>query len=180
MRHTLHFTILAALLFLFGCQDEPTSPGIQPMLVPNTDQGLSFPVYDSFDDIAPLFEQQNDTVYVINFWSTWCKPCVEEMPYFVQLAEDYQGQPLRIVLVSLDFKKDITTKLPKFIEKLPLDLPVVALTDKNQSDWIERVDRRWSGTIPVTVIYRNGQRTFIDTPFKTYQDLKGQVESLEG
>lgn len=168
---------LPLLLLCSACQKAGTA-GIQSILEPNTDQGLSFPVYESFDDIAPLFDQSNDTTYVINFWATWCKPCVEELPFFVELAKRYEGKPLRIALVSLDFKKDITTKLPSFIKDFPLDLPVVALTDKKQATWIDRVDSRWSGTIPITVIYKNGLRFFVDKPFDTYNDLAEQVDRL--
>ncbi|PHI19904.1 thioredoxin [Lewinellaceae bacterium SD302] len=177
---TLNLLIALSLLLLFGCS-EPKTDGITTILQPNTDQGLSFPVYDNFDAIEGLFNQQNDTTYVINFWATWCAPCVEELPHFQQLARDYTGKPLRIVLVSLDFKKDLTTKLPRFIEEFPLDprsLPVVALTDKDQNSWIDRVDSRWTGTIPITVIYKNGLRFFVDKSFSTYQDLKTQVEPL--
>lgn len=178
MRLSFHLCCSTALLLLlYSCQNNASS-GIAPILKPNTDQSLSFPVYESFDEIAPLFEQQNDTTYVINFWATWCKPCVEELPFFVKLSEQYDKKPLRIVLVSLDFKKDISTKLPKFIQEFPLDLPVVALTDKNQAAWIDRVDSRWSGTIPITVIYKNGLRFFVNKPFNTYLELEEQIERL--
>jgi thiol-disulfide isomerase/thioredoxin len=174
---SIYFLLPLLAVLLTNC-GEPKTAGVADILKPNTDQGLSFPVYESFDEIEGLFNQRNDTTYVINFWATWCAPCVEELPHFQQLAEDYSGRPLRIVLVSLDFKKDITTKLPKFIQSFPLDLPVVALTDKDQANWIDRVDKRWSGTIPITVIYKNGLRFFVDKIFPTYQDLKIQVEPL--
>ncbi|MEL6275923.1 MAG: TlpA disulfide reductase family protein [Bacteroidota bacterium] len=125
-----------------------------------------------------MFNQQNDTTYIVNFWATWCKPCVEELPHFQELNEKYAGQPLRIVLVSLDFKKDVHTKLLSFIEERQLELPVVALTDGNQAGWIDRVDNSWGGAIPVTVIYKNGLRHFVNEQFDTYYDLEALVKPL--
>jgi len=171
------------VLFLFGFAgagacSEPEGTGISSILAPAPDGELSFPVYDNFDAIAPLFEQRNDTTYVINFWATWCNPCVEELPHFTELAEKHADAPLRIVLVSLDFKKDITTKLPKFIQDRKLKLPVVALTDPQQAAWIDRVDPKWGGAIPVTVIYKNGLRFFVNEAFDTYQDLESMVSRI--
>lgn len=150
------------------------------LLRPAPDGEYAFPVYSSFEDIAPLFEQRNDTTYVINFWATWCKPCVEELPFLVRLGEEYRDKPVRIILVSLDFEKDLATKLPAFIESFPLPLPVVALTDKPLDQWASRLDADWNGTIPVTVIYKNGLRFFVDRAFKTYPDLQAQVDPLLG
>ncbi|MEL6356336.1 MAG: thioredoxin domain-containing protein, partial [Bacteroidota bacterium] len=95
--------ILLAILLIASC-GSPKTAGIGEVLRPDPTTGLPYPIYDNFDAIEPLFNQQNDTTYIVNFWATWCKPCVEELPHFQELNEKYAGQPLRIVLVSLDFK----------------------------------------------------------------------------
>ena len=168
---------LAMALLLAGCQ-APPSGGIGTLLQPNTNDSLTFPVYSDFADIVPLFEQTNDTTYVINFWATWCKPCVEEMPYFETLATEHVDDPLRIVMISLDFPKDVRGRLYDFVVDRPLDLPVVSLVDTRQGEWIEKVDPEWGGAIPVTVIYKNGLRYFVDEQFSTYQELNEMVEKL--
>jgi len=164
---------------LFGCSlTEPaaTSSVVADLLQPNGEE-LPYPVYESFDDIAPLFTQDDGKTYVINFWATWCKPCVEEMPYFEKLAKE-AGPDTEVIAVSLDFKKDIDTKLKKFVADNP-DLPsVIALADSNYDSWIDRVSPEWSGAIPVTVIYRGDERVFHATRYDSYEELKSSVDAV--
>ena len=72
------------------------------------------PVYENFEDLEPLFNRQTDTTYVINFWATWCKPCVEELPYFEQLFAEHKEEKLKVLLVSLDFPRQLESKLVPF------------------------------------------------------------------
>lgn len=146
------------------------------MLTPNAGE-LPYPVYESFTDIAPLFQQKDDRTYVINFWATWCKPCVEEMPYFEQLARE-AAEDTEVITISLDFKKDISTKLKSFVENHPELPPVIALADDKYNNWIDQVDPEWGGAIPVTVIYRNDERVFHAEKFDSYAELKSTVEAL--
>src|ERR1043165_4592291 len=55
--------------------------------------------------------EQNDTTYVLNFWATWCKPCVEELPGFDSLLVLESKNPVKIILVSLDFKEDLEKRV---------------------------------------------------------------------
>ena len=45
-----------------------------------------------FDEFRPLLYKDNDTTYVVNFWATWCPPCIAEMPSIQKLYEDYQDK----------------------------------------------------------------------------------------
>lgn len=176
----MRYLPLLLLCLLYTCgpaiDSSEDSSYLEELLQPNT-EGLSYPVYDSFSDIEPLFNQQDGKTYVINFWATWCKPCVEEMPYFEQLAAE-SGPDTEVIAVSLDFKKDIDTKLKAFVEGNPNLPPVVALADAKYNDWIDRVDPEWGGAIPVTVIYRNDQRVFHNTKYDSYADLKSAVAEM--
>lgn len=143
----------------------------------NTDT-LPFPALKNFDDLAPLFHQKNDTTYVINFWATWCAPCIHEFPYFERLAKEMEGDAIEIVMVSIDFDKQIRTKLPKFIKEHDVQLPVISLDAPNPHIWLELVDPQWEGSIPITVIYRNDQRRFISGEFPSYEELRKTVEEI--
>jgi thiol-disulfide isomerase/thioredoxin len=138
----------------------------------------SVPIYDNFDGVAPYFERDNDTTYVINFWATWCKPCVEEMPYFEEVQAAYQDQKVQVVLVSMDFERQLESKLKPFLEEWDLQSQVVVITDNKYNNWIDRVDPDWDGAIPVTVIYNAEKRTFYSDQFADKEELLVAVKDF--
>lgn len=140
---------------------------------------LPFPVAEKFSEVEYLFEYQNDTTYVINFWATWCKPCVEELPYFEQLHKELANEKVKVFLISLDFAKDVDTKLLDFVNTRQLQPDVVALTDGKYGDWIDKVSPEWSGAIPVTYIYKNSTNFFHDTQYDSYEDLLSSVKKIK-
>lgn len=155
--------------------DAPANDKIAELLLPNRDS-LPYPVYSSFDQVAALFDEASDEqTLVINFWATWCKPCVEEIPYFEQLANETDA---RVIMVSLDFKKDVATKLKKFVEQRKMKLPVIALADGDYSGWIDRVEPSWAGAIPVTLIRRGKKQVFHPSKFADYDELRTAVAAV--
>lgn len=110
-------------------------------------------VYESFEDFEPLLHNENDTTYVINFWATWCKPCVEEMPGFIELDEKFRNEKFKLILTSMDFETQINSHVKPFIEKNNIKSEVVLLADSKAHEWIDKVDENWSGSIPITIIY---------------------------
>lgn len=72
------------------------------------------------------------------------------MPYFESLNETYKNQKVKVILVSLDFSKQIKSSLFLFLEKKKLQSKVVLLTDTNYNNWLPKIDKDWSGTIPAT------------------------------
>lgn len=116
-------------------------------------KGQDIRTFHLFDDFEPLLHQKNDTIYVINFWATWCKPCVEELPYFLQLNQKFRDKKFKMILVSLDFEKNIDSKLKPYIRDHDIQAEVVLLADSHQYTWIDRVKKDWGGSIPATIIY---------------------------
>jgi len=177
-------TFVFILLLNSGCQtsndpveQKPTNVLTSLLNLENTDT-LPFAIVSDFKQLEPVFNQQNDTTYVINFWATWCAPCVHEFPYFEQLAEETKGQAIEIVMVSLDFDRDIYTKLPRFMKEHAVTLTVVSLVDPNPHIWIDSVDPQWEGSIPITIVYRNRNRKFIAEEFPDYQALLDVVQEV--
>ncbi|PHN08502.1 TlpA disulfide reductase family protein [Flavilitoribacter nigricans] len=174
--------------FFMACAPETTGGSSEqqdvPVAVPTAssetaEPGLPFPVYENFSDLEYLFRYQNDTTYVINFWATWCKPCVAELPYFEQLHSEIGNEKMKVILVSLDFAKDVETKLVSFVKQRQLKPEVIALTDGKYSDWIDKVHPDWGGAIPVTYIYKGDHVLFHDQQYDSFKELKTSVDKIK-
>jgi thiol-disulfide isomerase/thioredoxin len=136
---------------------------------------LMIPVY-SYKELKPLLSLDNDTTYVVNFWATWCTPCVQELPYFVELNTACKGKAFKLVLVSLDFKKDYLQKLQPFVRERSLESQVVVLEDSDSNYWIDDIDRSWSGSIPATLVFKGKDRAFYEKTFHHVDELKDIVK----
>ena len=109
-------------------------------------------------DLQRIFNSNNDTTYVLNFWATWCVPCVKEFPSFQKLAKAHKDEKVKVVMVSLDFKKDFDRTLVLFIKKHPIDGDVYLLDEPDYNSWINKVNPDWEGEIPVTFIFNNANK----------------------
>ena len=130
-----------------------------------------------FDDFIAMSSKQNDTIYVFNFWATWCKPCIEELPSFEAANATYSADKVKVILISLDFKKQLAS-VEKFKADKQLKSTVYLLDEVNYNSWIDRVDSTWTGAIPATVIInnRNHYRKFYEQSFNTKQ-LQEAIEA---
>lgn len=133
-------------------------------------------IFNDFDKLQYIFEQKNDTTYVINFWATWCAPCVAELPYFENLTDHYKNEKIKVILVSLDFEKQITKKLIPFIEKNKIKSEVIVLTDGKSNEWIGKVNEEWGGAIPVTYFYKGDSYIFEDGEFESFDELTSIID----
>lgn len=119
---------------------------------------------------------KTDTLHVVNFWATWCGPCVKELPYFEQLGQAMQGKPVRITLASLDSPSKVEEKVVPFVAERGIKSRVVLFSESNPNRWIPMVDTTWTGSIPATVLYRNGEKlAFAEQEF-LFESLKAFVE----
>lgn len=123
-----------------------------------------------------LKEQATDKTVVYNFWATWCKPCVEEMPYFEQLNQNYAAKGVEVVFVSLDFKSK-QQKVTEFVAQKDLKADVVMLYEPDFNSWIDKISTQWSGAIPATLVVKGKERKFHEGQF-TYQQLEDFVKPL--
>lgn len=131
--------VLVFLLFRLSLNSQV--PGIKPVKVLN------------FDQLEPYLNLKNDTVYLVNFWATWCAPCVAELPAIKAVEKKYSETKFKVLLVSLDMPGHLKTRLIPFLLSNKITSDVVLLDDPDQNRWIDRIDKQWSGEIPFTVIY---------------------------
>ena len=146
----------ACLLLLLSCKNEKKEP-----VVPENDQIEVV----NFQQLETLLSEQKEEVLVVNFWATWCKPCVEEMPYFEEVHDSLGGDDLKVILVSLDFPGKLESQLIPYVKDRGIEPQVVLLDDPHENDWIPKVDPTWSGAIPATLFIKQGKRKFFEKSF---------------
>lgn len=123
--------------------------------------------------------KNNDTTYVINFWATWCKPCVEELPIFERMNEQTNGSKVKVLLVSNDMKRELNGRLPKFIQEKNIQSQVLFMNEMNANDWIELVNKNWSGAIPATwIIKPNKHSDLFHEGELTFEELTKLINQL--
>ena len=118
--------------------------------------------------------KQNDTLYVVNFWATWCKPCVQEMPFFEEASKKFSTEKVKVIYVSLNSVKELAG-VEKFTETKNIQNNVLLLNAPNPNDWIDKIDATWSGAIPATVMYKNGKKVFFKEGGFTQEEINSAI-----
>lgn len=129
-----------------------------------------------FDALESKWINNNDTLYVVNYWATWCKPCIEELPGFYQLDQEYKDKNFKMILVSLDFPNAVEKSVIPFVKREGIECEVVLLND-DPNVWINKVNVNWNGAIPVTQFFYKGKSLFYKEQL-TYEELKEVIEKL--
>jgi len=165
---------LVFLVTLVNCKGE------QNVALDATDvyksKGVEIPMYD-FESFKPLLSINDGKTRVINFWATWCKPCVAELPYFELINSRYPDNEVEVILVSLDLPKQVETKLVPFLRKQKIESKVILLDDPDANSWIPKVNKDWSGSIPATIIYKGNTVNFYERSF-TYNELEKELKKI--
>jgi len=170
-----YWQMFSAALLMLLYSVFPSSEDLMYFPSGSNRDSLSIPVLN-YDQLKPMLEADNDTTYVFNFWATWCVPCVKELPYFIQLDSLYGQEPFRLVLVSLDFKKDYLRKLQPFVKEKGLEDHVLILEDNRSNYWIADIDKSWGGSIPATLVIKGKQRSFYERTFHHVDELSDIVK----
>lgn len=115
------------------------------------------------EDLA-TYIKKSDHPLVVNFWATWCAPCVEELEYFTKDIKNFQQQKAELILVSLDFADAYPAKIASFIKKKNYEANFFWLNETNADHFCPQIDDKWSGSIPSTLFINNktGYRKFFE------------------
>lgn len=119
-------------------------------------------------ELTGILNNESDKLHVINFWATWCAPCVKELPDFQKVVNESDGTKVDFLFVSLDFPSDAEKKLIPFLKKNGYTFQVVLMTEIDYNSWIDEVDAGWQGSIPATLFFNRAREIhrFVDEPME--------------
>ena len=129
-------------------------------------------------DLKHIIDSSNGPT-ILNFWATFCIPCLKELPYFNTASQQYKGNGLELYFVSLDADDAYPKKIKGFTKKLNITAPVIFLDESNADEFCPVVDKNWSGAIPGTLFINNktGYRKFIEEELSP-EALEMEIQKL--
>ena len=131
------------------------------------------------EDLQKMVGGSAGKIQVLNFWATWCAPCIKELPLFEQL--NATRKDIEVSLISIDLDLDPNPdKIYRFIDRKKLKSTVYILDERDPNTWIDKIDKSWSGAIPATLVVNleNGKRRFIEKELKE-GDLEEIINSVK-
>jgi thiol-disulfide isomerase/thioredoxin len=117
--------------------------------------------------------KESKTPLIVNFWATFCVPCIQEIPYFQELTRKYKSKDVSLIFVSLDLKKAYPIEVNEMAKKLKLVFPVVWLDETNADYFCPKIDRRWTGGMPSSLFVNNA------TAYHRFYEEQLSKEKLE-
>jgi len=131
------------------------------------------------EDLQHKIDGKQDKILVMNFWATWCAPCIKELPLFEQMNSSRADVDINLVSIDLDLDPN-PDKVYRFIARKQLKAKVYMLDEKDPNTWIDKIDKSWSGAIPATLVVNpsNGKRRFVEKELKE-GDLEELINSVK-
>jgi len=122
---------------------------------------------------------ESKTPLLVNFWATWCKPCIEEIPYFQKVVQEHSKDSVQLILVSLDYKEEFPTGIAATAKKRKFTVPILWLDEINADYFCPKIDPKWSGAIPASLFINNKTiyRKFFEEQL-SQENLKKEIMAI--
>jgi thiol-disulfide isomerase/thioredoxin len=171
----LNFCLILLLTFTGYAKDIEKGTGKE-----NTKEcSAQIPVVDDVW-LKNKINNRNGKILFVNFWATWCEPCVEEFPDLVKIYDDNKDSNFEFLSVSVNLPSEIDDKVKPFLEKQNADFPVVVIEEKRSEQIINLVNPEWDGTVPATIIFdKNGKRKRFFAEAKSYDFFNKSIEKVK-
>jgi len=153
-----------------SCKHKKNTTSTSPII-----ESIAIKTYDFKNFEKAFLQPKTEKIQVINFWATWCKPCVKELPFFEELSE--KNKAVEVILVSLDLNSQKESKLIPFVKAQQLKSTIIHMDEPDADAWIPKVDKDWSGAIPATLIINKNKKMFYEQSFN-YEELVEAVNSF--
>ncbi len=132
----------------------------------------------TIDQLNDRVKKGGDTTYIINFWATWCAPCIKEMPSFEKFAQAFKAEKVKLLFISVNFISELNNYVLPFVKAKKIQSEIFLLDEKDPQEYIDRIDSSWSGAIPSTLFIKNGNHTFFEKDLN-YDDLLKEYASFK-
>jgi len=131
---------------------------------------------NSTKDLDELKESLKGKVALVNFWATWCAPCVKEFPDLIKLYNNYKDKDFKLVFITTDVPEEIESKVIPFLKKNNVDFVTYYNNFQNVEELINYIDKDWEGAIPSTYIYnKDGKVTSSFLGKKEYSEFEKEI-----
>jgi len=123
--------------------------------------------------------RENKNPLIVNFWATFCVPCLQEIPYFQELAEKYKPDGVSILFVSLDLQAAYPDSIIKTARKHKISEPIVWLNETNADYFCPKIDSSWTGAMPSSLFVNNatGYHKFFEEPLSR-EKLEKEIQAM--
>jgi thiol-disulfide isomerase/thioredoxin len=145
MRNIITFLIFAKVLIFSNIAFSKDFSNFEEQLFPEV---TLFDKNDKQINLSLYLKSENNKITILNFWATWCPPCIDELPSLNNLSKDLMADDIDVLAVSMD--RGSSSKLIKFLEKNGGE-NLVFFQDKN---WSAGKNIPIKG-LPVTLIVKN-------------------------
>lgn len=128
-------------------------------------------------ELQSMLNKATDTTLVLNFWASWCAPCLKELPEFEQVGHTYANKKVKIIFINLDKLDKLESKVKPILKRYQIQSEALFLNESDANTWIDKVDPNWQGSLPYTIILNNTKNLRINIESAiTREELENKLQ----